>query len=189
MGDGGVLSGISPLALLNVVVLALATFFGWSFWSGKQTIPLYLLSLTALIGVALAGVSQALQLTNLIESANTVAIAFSFAGCAAGPTLWRQEIERDLERTPRLYSAFAFRDFLSWQGVLKLADRYGPRDAGLIYLAPWATLLAVLELTTTPSGPLFDRTYLWLAHAPIAIFALLSAWYVYRSLRRLVPKA
>jgi hypothetical protein len=180
---------VNPLALLNVAVLGMATFLCWSFWSGKRTIPLYALSLIALIGLLLAAVTQFLQITTLLEPANALAIGFSFAGCAAGPSLWQDEIRQDLEKAPRLYAAFTSRDLLSWRGLLKLVDRMGSLRTALVYLLPWVAGLAALETTLRPSGPLFDRTFVWLAHAPIAAFALLSAWYLYRATRRLVPGA
>jgi hypothetical protein len=185
----GLSGGVNPLALLNVVVLAVATFLCWSFWSGKRTIPLYALALTALVGLLLASLCQLLNISVLVEPANALAIGFSFAGCAAGPSLWRDEMRKDLEKAPRLYAPLTTQDLRSWQGMLKLVERMGALKAALVYLAPWVVGLAVLELTLRPSGPLFDRTFVWVAHAPIAAFALLSAWYLYRASRRLVPGA
>lgn len=186
LGEGP-LGGVSPLALLNVVVLAIATILCWSFWSGRRSIPLYALSLIALAGLVGAALAQLFELSALVETATALAIGFSFAGSAAGPSLWREELRKDLEKAPRLYTALTASDLLSWQGLLKLVDRSGSRKAALTYLLPWVVGLIALEVTWRPVTPMSDRTFVWVAHAPIAAFALLSAWYVYRAARRLVP--
>jgi hypothetical protein len=177
---------VDPKNIVILVVIVLATIFCWAFWTGKRWIRLYFLVLSVLVGLIAAAVSQALNLASVVEPANVVAIAFSFAASAAGPGLWRDEIRQDLERGGRLYSAISPADFLSWWGVLKLVDRLGARGAALAYLVPLVVALGA-ALVLQPLGVAGDRVPFLIALSPVAVFSLLSTWYVYRAARRLVP--
>lgn len=178
---------VKTIAML--VVIGSATIVGWSFWRGHKLMKLYLLSATVLVGLVLATVAQIVAIDGLAEAANGAAIAFAFAGACTAPSLWRDEIRQDMDRMPGVIGLFEARDFLSWKGFLKLVDRIGARGAALSYLVPFAVLLTLVELTIRPPGPDFDRGFYLIAFAPVVIFAFLSAWYVYRAARRLVPGA
>src|SRR5437870_2343470 len=107
-------AAMKPPDLAILIIIALATFLCWSFWTGHRSVRLYFLPLVVLAGLIVATAAQLLGLSTLAEPANVVAIAFSFAGCSAGPAMWREEIRKDLEKTPRLYAPFAAADMLSW---------------------------------------------------------------------------
>src|SRR5947208_3363133 len=182
-------ASIKPPDLVILVVIALATILCWSFWTGHRSVRLYFLSLVDLVGLLVATAAQLLGLQIVAEPANVAAIAFSFAGCSAGPALWREEIRKDLEKTARLYAPFAAADLLSWRGLLKVVDRLGARGAALVYVVPLLVGLAAVEATVSLSPLSTDRTPFLIGLAPVAAFAALSGWYLYAAARRYVPGA
>lgn len=170
-------------------IIAFATLVAWNLWRGQTGIlKLYLLSLLVLAALVLAAVAQTLDAPGLTETANSVAIFFSLAGCTTRPGLWQQEIGADLRET-HIYDPLRPGDLVSWRGWLKAVDRCGAAWAALAYLLAYAIALLAVGLTIRPPGPASDRGAFLLALAPIALFALLSSWYIYRGARRLVPGA
>src|SRR5437870_1278831 len=123
---------MKPTDLVIPAVIAVATILCWSFWTGHKGVRLYFVALIVLGGLVLATAAQLLDWAGVAEPATVVAIAFSFAGCSAGPSLWRQEIQSDLDRTARVYAPFAPADLGSWRGLLKLVDRFGAGAAAVI---------------------------------------------------------
>ncbi|MSQ24409.1 MAG: hypothetical protein EXR58_07670 [Chloroflexi bacterium] len=181
----------SPSQAVILVILGLATLLGWNFWRGRTGIlPLYYVSVVILVALVIATGSQVLQLSGFIEPANAAAIYIALSACATNPTMWRQEVSKDLERT-RLYAALRPRDFLSWRGWLKVVDRIGAVRAVLVYLALFLAGLVGTALTAQPTTVSLapDRAPYVLVLAPVVLFALLSAWYLYLAARRLVPGA
>lgn len=183
------IGGIPIGQILGLGVVAFAIVLGWGFWRGKAGIlRLYLLSVVVLGALIIAAAAQLLNLENVIEPANAVAIAFSLAGLASGPSLWQQELRNDLQRA-RLYLPLSGRDLLTWGAWLKLVGRVGAARAAGGYLALFSLAFVAAALTVRPPGPSSDRTFFVVALAPSGLFAVLSAWYLYRGTRRVVPGA
>lgn len=174
--------------IVRLAVIGIAIFLAWNLWRGRALVPLYYLSLLVLVSLVASLVAQVEALTLAIEPANVAAIAFALAGCTGGSALWEQEMGRDLEGI-RVYAPFTFSDLLSWRGALKVVDRIGAGPAVLTYLLVFGLAIAGVALTVHPVGPFADRTALVLSLAPTGLFAVLSAWYLYRGVRRLVPGA
>ncbi len=178
---------MKPEDIVRLAIIAIAIFLAWNLWRGRALIPLYYVSWLVLISLGASFIVQAENVTVAIEPANIAAIAFALAGCAGGGVLWQQEIGRALEST-RIYAPFTLSDVLSWRAVLKAVDRIGAGPAVLVYLLVFVLVIAAVALTVHP-GPSNDRTVFVLALAPTALFAVLSAWYLYHGVRRLVPGA
>lgn len=177
------------LAQISIlIIIGTATVVGWSLLRGATLFRLYWLALLVLAGLIVAAAGQIMAVRSVAETAILFAITFSFAGWASSPTLWRNELRRDLESTV-LYARFEPRDLRSWRAWLKLVDRWGAATASLAYVAILLAPLAAAAATVQPTGPANERTPMMLALVPVAIFALLSAWYLYRGARRLVPGA
>jgi hypothetical protein len=179
---------LAPTEIFDLVIIALATIIGYTVWRGVGLFRLYWLVALLLGALAVATVGQLLQLAPVMEPANLVAIAFSCAGLASSPTLWRDEIRKNMEGLV-IYGPFEARDLLSWRAWLRLVDRQGARSAALIYLGIFTIAIAAAASTVQPSNPSGDRMALVLSLAPVAVFAVLSSYYLYRGARRLVPGA
>ena len=174
--------------IVKLVVIGFAIVLAWNLWRGQATIHLYFLCVLVLLALATAAMAQILDLMPVIEPASLAAIGLSLAGCTGGSVLWQQEMRRDLEGT-QLYRPLLATDLLSWRGWLKAVDRIGAGPAAVSYLALFALAIAGVALTVLPSGPAGDRTAAVVSLAPTAFFAVLSAWYLYRGVRHLVPGA
>ena len=174
--------------IVRLSVIGVAIFLAWNLWRGRALVPLYYVSLLVLVSLVASFVVQFVGVTAAIEPANIAAIALALVGCTGGGAIWEQEIGGALAGM-RVYTPFAVRDLLSWRWVMKGVDRIGAGPTALVYLLVFGAAIAAVALTVQPVGPSTDRTALVLSLAPTALFAVLSAWYVYRGARHLVPGA
>jgi hypothetical protein len=97
------------------------------------------------------------------------------------------QLRDDWERA-RVYQSLRASDLVSWRAWLKLVDRLGARGAAVAYFGVFC-LGVGLELLalgiTQPSTQLF----LLLALSAPALFGALSAIWIYRGVRRVMPGA
>ena len=175
--------------LFILVILALALVLGWSHWHGASgPVGLYPITAAILLSLCGAALAEAAGLPRHVELLNVSAIALSLAALPSGAALWESQLRRDFERT-RVYHAFRPDDWLTWRGWLKLVDRLGARAAALLYLAAFGLGLAAEVAATLPSRPAPDRDLALLALSAPLLFALFSAFWVYRGATRLIPGA
>lgn len=180
---------MQPTQVIVLAVLAFAIYLAWNvFRSRTGGIPLYLVCVA--IAASLVG-SAAAQLTDLnaaIEPLNVIAVALSLAAMPAPFNLWEQQMARDLQRT-RVYGSLRPADLLTWRAMLKLVDRLGARGAALVYLGGFTVALLLPLAATIRSQPADAGLLVAVTIGVPAAFALLSALWVYRGARRLVPGA
>jgi hypothetical protein len=177
-----------PEDIVRLAVIGVAIFLAWNLWRGRALVPLYYMTWAVLVSLLASFIVQLEDFSAAIDLANIAAISLALAACTGSSALWQQEIGRDLEGT-RVYAPFAFSDLRSWRGVLKAVDRIGAGPTALIYFLIFALAIAAVAVTVRPVGPAADRTAFVLSLAPTLLFAVLSAWYLYRGTRRLVPGA
>jgi hypothetical protein len=178
-----------PGQLVILGTLLFAVYCGWSLSRGRPPgVTLYALAVAVLVSLVGAAAAQLVGAAAVIEPLNVVAIALSLAALPASPSMWEEEVDRAL-RTTRLYQAVRPSDLLSWKAWLKLVDRIGARRAGLAYLGVFAAAI-VGALVAPRLGPSTEQAaFAVVTVVSPGLFALLSAGWIYRSARRLVPGA
>jgi len=180
---------MTPGQIIVLGILLFSVFLGWSFSRGRTAgVRLYLLSVTVAISLLAGAVSQLVSAAGAVESLNIIAIALSLAALPSGPTLWEEQIREDLEHT-RLYGSLEPADLLSWKAWLKLVDRLGAARAALGYLGIYAAAILAAALAIWQAGPGGDRGFATVVLLIPAMLAALSAAWLYRAARRLVPGA
>lgn len=178
-----------PGDIFTLVVLLFAVYVAWSLSRGRTGgVHLYWICLAVVVSLLLAAAAQIAEVKGLIEPLNVVAIALSLAALPATYSLWEDEIGRNLNAT-RLYQPVRPGDFLSWKAWLKLVDRIGAKRAGLAYLGVFG--LAILAALVAPRVGQSDEqaAFALVAVVSPSLFAALSAAWIYRSARRLIPGA
>ncbi len=180
---------MSPGQILILGVLSFSVYLGWRYSrGGGGAIPLYVVSLSVIGSLFGAAGAETLELAAAVEALTVTAIALSLAALTSGPSLWEEQIGRDLQRT-RLYHAIRLRDFLSWGGWLKLVDRAGGARASLAYLGLFAVALTSQAVLARARRVASEEQFLYVALAAPVLFALVSTLWIYRSARRLIPDA
>ena len=175
--------------ILILAILVLALVLGWSHWHGAPgPVGLYPIAAAILLSLLGAAVAEAAGLPRVVELLNVSAIALSLAALPSGGGLWESQLRQDFEEM-RVYHRFRAADWLSWRGWLKLVDRIGARPAALLYLTAFTLGLAAELVAVVPSRPASDRELALLALSAPLLFALFSAFWVYRGATRLIPGA
>ena len=180
---------MAPVQILVLATLLFSVYLGWTLSRGHAgRIRLYIIAGVIALSLYGAALAQVFQSTGLVEALYVVALGLSLGMLPAGPWLWEEQIRRDLEAT-RLYTRFVLRDLASWKAWLKLVDRVGAARASLAYLALFVLAIVGVIATLLLRGPDTDRAF---ALAPLSapgLFCILSAIWIYRTARRLVPGA
>jgi hypothetical protein len=180
---------MQPAQIFVLAVLLFALVLGWSLSHGHTAgVSLYLLALVIPLSLLAGSVAQLAGVNGAVEALNVIAIALSLAALPSHPTLWEEQMRVDLRKT-RLVQPVSAGDLVSWRAWLKLVDRVGARRAQLLYLGLYAVAI-LAALAASVVGAPGDRTiYTTLAVLAPAVFGLLSAMWVYRGARALVPGA
>jgi len=179
---------MDPSRIPVLVVLAFSLYVGWTYLSGRRgRIPIYAMALTVAVSLVCGAVAQLLHAGLLVEVLNLATISLSLAALASTPALWEVELRRDYDRT-RLYQAVTSRDFASWAGWLKIADRVGGAKAALCYVAVFGVGTALQLLAWGLTDPAQELFVLLALLAPL-LFAVLSSAWLYRAVRRVMPRA
>lgn len=170
-------------------VLAFSVYLAWGYFrGGARGIPLYGISLVVVASLLGAAGAELLGLSGAVEALNLAAIALSTAALASSPGLWEDQLRTDLQRT-RLFQAMRPEDFLSWQGWLKGVDRLGATRAALAYLSVFAVATGGDLVVQWLARPGTDSGLFLIALVAPCLFGSLSALWLYRGARRLIPGA
>ena len=179
---------MQPGQIVVLVVLGYAIFLAWSLSRGRTAgVPLYGLAVVIGLSLVVGAVAQVLSAEGAIEALNMTAIALSLAALPSHPSLWEEQMKADLQRI-RLVQPLRPSDLLSWRGWLKLVDRIGAKRAALVYVALFGVAIA-LALAATRGGPADRTVYTIVPALAPAVFAVVSAKWIYQGARRLVPGA
>jgi len=180
---------VDPSRIVTVLILAFALYAGWSFLhGGRGRVSLY--AVAACIAVSLFGAlpAAALRMRGAVEALTLAAISLSLAALASTPGLWEAQLRAAREHA-RVYQRFRPRDFLSWRGWLKVVDRIGARSAAMGYFGVFALGTVGQLLVAWLSEPQVDRPFFLVALLAPLLFSVVSAIWVYRAVRRVLPGA
>ncbi len=179
---------MEPGRVVVIAVLMLAVYVCFSFMGGRKgRIRLYVLSLIVALCLFGAGVAQLTGLVGVVEMLNVACITLSLAALVSTPPLWEEQLRDDLEHA-RVYQSMRLRDFASWRGWLKLVDRIGARKATLVYFSVFVLGVVVQVFVFGLAQPDLQPFVLLALLAPF-LFAALSALWIYRGVRRVMPGA
>jgi hypothetical protein len=180
---------MTPVQLLVLGVLIFSIYLGWSLSRGHtRGVRLYLVALVVALSLFGAAASQVLGVPALVESLNVMAPALSLGALPSGPTLWEDQVRADLSAT-RLYRPLMPADMLSWKAWLKVVDKLGAMQAALGYMGLFVVALILDFAALMSAADAGDRAF---AIAPLSapgLFAILSAFWLYRAARRLVSNS
>ena len=180
---------MQPGQVIVLAILALAIYLAWNVFRGRTGgIPLYLVCVAIAASLLGSAAAQLMALAAAIEPLNVLTVSLSLAAMSAPFSLWEQQMARDLQST-RVYGSLRPADLLTWRAMLKLVDRAGARGAALIYLGGFALAVVVALAATVRAQPADAILLVAVTIGVPAAFALLSAFWIYRSARRLVPGA
>ena len=180
---------MSPGQVLILGVLGFSLYLAWRYSrGGGGAIRLYVVSVAVALSLLGAAGAEVLDLAGAVEALNVTAIALSLAAMTSGPSLWEEQLGGDLRRT-RIYQAFHPRDFLSWEGWLKLVDRVGATRASLAYLAIFAIAVAGEVVVTRDRRGVSEGQFFYVALLAPGLFAVLSTLWIHQGARRLIPGA
>jgi hypothetical protein len=179
---------MDPRSVLVIAILMFAIYVGWGYMSGRRgRVPLYVVALIVGISMFGAALAQLVQQSGAAEAFNVACIALSLAALASPPALWEVQLREDWERA-RLYQSLKGSDLVSWRAWLKLVDRLGARGAALAYFGVFCVGvgLELLVLGITQPSTAF---FLMLALTAPVLFGAVSATWIYRGVRRVMPGA